>query len=124
MTADRNIGRIQEIVTEVTGGPGRSFPADVGFARFSYPGYGPKVARDGGRIVEIRWGSDFIAFIAIKAGEVIVEGWDGRIYRGSRPGSVRRMVEAIIADYDEERMRWTSDPHGGGGVIGSKNISS
>lgn len=122
MTAASSIGRIRDIVKEVTSGPGRSFPADVGFARYAYPGYGPKVARDGGRIVEIRWGSDFIAFVAIKAGEVIVEGWDGRIYRGSRPGSVRRMIEAIIADYDEERMRWTTDPHGGGGVIGSKNL--
>ena len=122
MTAASTINRIRDIVAEVTGGPGRSFPADVGFARTGYPYSKPKMAVDGGRVVEIRWGSDFIAFIAIKAGEVIVEGWDGRVYRGSRPGSVRRMIEAIVADYDEERMRWTADPHGAGGVIGSKNL--
>jgi len=118
MTANSRLGTIQDIVREYTDQPWRSFPASAQVARRIDPGYGPKVAVDGGPVVEIRWGSSFLAYIAIQAGEVIVEGWDGRVYRASRPDSIGRMIHAIIDDYDDERMRWTTDPHGAGGTIG------
>lgn len=124
MTAIDRLGTIQGIVRDYTDQPWRSFPATVQPARRLAPGDGPRVARDGGPVVEIRWGSEFIAFVAVDAGETIVEGWDGRVYRASRPDGMGRVIHAIIDDYDDERMRWTTDPHGAGGVIGSKNIPS